>query len=72
MLLKDLNGLGGILSMCPKNFKSFHTFFAEKRRVECKKITCPAKKGRGLLPRNVETHARQASLLEQIIEIYRI
>ena len=24
--------------MCPKNFKSFHTFFAEKRRVECKKL----------------------------------
>ena len=33
----DFNDLGGILSMCPKNFKSFHTFFAEKRRLECKK-----------------------------------
>ena len=34
---KDLTGLNGIFYMCPKNFKSFHTFFAEKRRVECKK-----------------------------------
>ena len=25
--------------MCPKNFKSFHTFFTEKRRVECKKMS---------------------------------
>ena len=34
--------------MCPKNFKSFHTFFADERRVECKKRTCLATKGRGL------------------------
>ena len=33
--------------MCPKNFKSFHTFFAEKRRVECKKKTCLAINGCG-------------------------
>ena len=25
--------------MCPKNFKSFHNFFFEKRRVKCKKNT---------------------------------
>ena len=42
--------------MCPKNFKSFHVIFAEKRRLKCKKITCLATKGRGLLPRNLETH----------------
>ena len=35
--LKDLNGLNGILYMCPKNFKSFQKYFAEKRQVECKK-----------------------------------
>ena len=35
--LKDLTGLTDIFYMCPKNFKSFHTFFAEKRLVECKK-----------------------------------
>ena len=33
--------------MCPRNFKLFHTFFAEKRRVECKKITCLATKACG-------------------------
>ena len=50
--------------MCPKNFKSFHTFFAEKRRVEYEKITCHATKRRGLLPRNLETHARKAWVAE--------
>ena len=50
--------------MCPKNFKSFHTFFAEKRQVECEKITCLATKGRGLLPPNLETHARKAWVAE--------
>ena len=62
--LMELNGLGGILSMSPKNFKSFHTFFAEKQRVECKKITCLATRGRGLLPRNLETHARKSWVTE--------
>ena len=60
----DLNGLGGILSMCSENFNSFHTFVAEKRRAECKKTTCLATKGRGLLPRNLETHARKAWVAE--------
>ena len=35
--LKDLIGLNGIFYVCSKNFKLFHTFFAEKRRVECEK-----------------------------------
>ena len=50
--------------MCAKNFKPFHTFIARKRRVECKKITCLATKGRGLLPRNLETHARKVCVAE--------
>ena len=50
--------------MCPKNFKSFHTFFAEKQRVKCEQITCLATKGRGLLPRTLETHARKAWVAE--------
>ena len=33
----DVIGLNCIFYMCPKNFKSFHIFFAEKRRVKCKK-----------------------------------
>ena len=50
--------------MCPKNYKSFHTFSAEKRQVECKKKTCLTTKGRGLLPRNLEAHARKAWVAE--------
>ena len=50
--------------MCPKNFKSFYTFFAEKQRVACEKITCLATKGRGLSSRNLETHARKAWVAE--------
>ena len=30
--------MGSILSVCLKNFESFRTFFAKKRRVECTKI----------------------------------
>ena len=50
--------------MCPKNFKSFHTSSAEKRRVECEKITCLDTKERDLLPRNLETHARKPWVTE--------
>ena len=56
-----------------KNFKLFHTFFAEKRRLECTKITCLATKGRGLLPRNLGTHARKAWVAEiYAIEVSRV
>ena len=58
--LKDLIGLNDISSMCPKNSKSFHTFFVEKRRVECKIKTCLAKKVCGLMLRTFETYARKA------------
>ena len=51
--------------MCLINFKSFHTFFAEKRQVECKKITCFATIGRGLLPRDFKTYARKAWFAEK-------
>ena len=37
IFLKDRIGLNRIFYVCPKNFKSFHTFFAEKRRVKGKK-----------------------------------
>ena len=32
-------GLNSIIYVCPKNFKSFHKFFAEQRRIKCKKKT---------------------------------
>ena len=48
--------------MCPENFKSFHTFVAEKQRAESKKKH--VSRQRGILPQNLETHARKAWVAE--------
>ena len=42
--LKDLTGSNTIFYICPKNIKWFNTFFAEKRRVKCKKLHFISKK----------------------------
>ena len=49
--------------MCPENFKSFYRFAPRNGELNANK-TCPATKGRGVLPRNLETHARKAWVAE--------
>ena len=51
--------------MCLKKIKSFYRFSGEKRRVECKKITCLATKKHGLLLRNIETYAVKVWVAEK-------